>query len=149
MQSLMKRDLDASEGLQFDRTSAWIASECDQSAVSTVCKNTVQSLSRFWGLLTEEHSESFPSEIQAAKMQFDAALAVFTSEPCLTPSDGRAKCATLDLFETLFPFDDCRLVELRSALVWELSRLFDMGVVLPSTQHQGLAYACLADASPT
>jgi hypothetical protein len=149
MRSLMKRDLDASHGLQFNQTSTWISRECNESAVSIACNNTVQSLSRFWGLLTEEHSHSYPSEIRAAKSKFEATLVVFASEPCLTPSDGRAKFATLDLLENLFPEDDCRLVALRGALVRELSRFFDMGVAPSFVPSEGATCSCHGEAPLT
>ena len=125
MRSLMP-ETEAFDELALNRITTRIAHECDHGPVSLACVGTFQALSRYWGLLTDGSAQSFGDEIHAAGAQLDAALTTVETEPCRSPSDGRAKWMTVELLGSLFPRDDDRIVRLRVALIQELAQFYKL-----------------------
>ena len=139
--------LNDDELLAIYRITARIALDCDPGPVSIACQGTFRALLRYWGLLAEGPSQSFPDDIHVAGAQFESALAIAEAEPCRSQSDVRAKCMTLELLGSLFPRDDCRIVRLRDALIQEMVQFFGMDVSETGITKSSVFCSCHADNS--
>ena len=144
MRGLMP-ETEAFDESALSRITTRIARECGNGPVSVACQETFWALSRYWGLLADGNSQSFGDEIHAAGVQFEASLVTVEAELCRSPSDGRAKCMTVELLGVLFPRDDDRIVRLRIALIQEMARFYQLDVPLSGTAMVPPTCSCHVD----